>query len=397
MWEGEISERPAIDLAAPAPAELVPHQPSETPLTRWEDLQQIEPLAATIDFARDLHRRWEEAVAELGNRMLEERAVEPLAPLAHPVQDRLSAVQQVEDIRPRGIAPPLLDPALILFQITKGAHPFQDPAVGRPLETCTVPLITETASYEWATQLVDRAAQVAAPDRRSLEASLARRVRTEEFLAAIDYPLPSPAEGRVEIRTFGGPSPWGAAGDQMLLVVVMAGPEAQGVAAPDRPIARAAELTVKFVPQSVAAYRLLGHEAVSTVGLLDGPFEFDLQPGQTCVGLFELRFRAAGGERIGRVTLSWYDRDHQRQQLRLPVGRQEFAPTFEDSAGPLQAAVLMAETAELFRRSPFVDRPASSLQAVRQMADRADPALRGTPSFQDYLKFLETALRAGLR
>jgi hypothetical protein len=317
--------------------------------------------------------------------------------LAIRVPENTVALQQIDDIPRRGITPPLFDPELILFQMTKGAHPFQDPSAHKPLETSTVPLIATTASYDWAARLVADMAASGAADRRALEAALAGQVRTEEFLAAIDYRVAPADDGTLALRTFGGPSPWGEPGYRMLQVVATAGQHAGGVAPTEQPIATSARLTVKFDPRTVAEYRLLGHEATSTVGLLDVPVEVDLQPGQTCVGLFELRLKSSDRNRVGWATLTWYDVDGKHREARQPISRLQFASTFEESALSLQAAVLVAETAELIRGSPFVTRPASSLLAVRNMADRVDPGLQAQSSFRGFVTFLETAMRAGLR
>ncbi len=310
--------------------------------------------------------------------------------------DAAPTLQRVEDFARGGFTPSYLDPDLILFQMNKHAHPFVDPSTDEHLQERIVPLGTTTESFDWATQYLDEMAGIA--DRRILEEALADRVRVEEFLAAIHYPVAPAKDDTLAVRAVGGPSPWGDAGHRLLQVIVIAGQHSDPAANSQRMIARDVRLTIHFDPSAVAEYRLMGHETVSSVGLLDTPVEIDLHAGQVATGLFELQLRSSDVNRIGSAKLTWYDHDRrERFELIQPISRLQFATTFAESAPSLQTAAQVAEAAEILRRSPFVTRSKSSLAAVREMAGRIDETMRYEESFQQFVLFLDEAVRAGLR
>ncbi len=62
-------------------------------------------------------------------------------------------------------------------------------------------------------------------------------------------------------------------------------------------VARNVSVTLRLNPQTVAAYRLLGHEARTLSGLSAEPVEIDLGVDQTALGVYEMALQA----RIGRI------------------------------------------------------------------------------------------------
>jgi Ca-activated chloride channel family protein len=471
-----------------------------------------------------------------------------------------------------------VDPDAFLFRLKHGVHPFVSPSAYKQLETAVVPLGATPASFRWASEMVDDILANKTTS-ESVQAALGRQVRTEDFLAAVDYPVPLPALGPVGVRVYGGPSPFGDGGSRLLQLVVKAGqapelgrstahltvvvdlsegmshgsqlarirqalhqlvdalgpsdrfslvaydtsarllveragreqlprlhqmidslrstsganlPAALRVAASvargaalvdpqrsgrvllisqradmlpaatvtqmeslladlnhrgirfnivataddtdpcpvlarfaraalgrltatselpeitsalresltgvDQNVARDTRLTVQFNRKTVAEYRLFGHEPTSALGLVEAPLEIDLRAGETATGLFELKLKPTGGNDVGWAELTWQDpATGQARRLRQRISRVQFASSFEESAMALQAATIVAEIAELWRGSPFASRPASSLVAVRDLADRCDPALLGDQSFQKVLNLLDRGVRAGLR
>lgn len=158
-----------------------------------------------------------------------------------------------------------------------------------------------------------------------------------------------------------------------------------------------ARLSVTFNPDAVASYRLLGHEPTSAVGVVEAPVTVGLNAGQTVTGLFEVHLKPGGAYHVGWAELTWRDaRTGERHTQRQPISRIQFAPTFAEAPMPLQAAIIAAETAELLRKSPFAERPESSLAMVRQLADQVDLQMAENQSFRRFVSFLDRALSIGL-
>ena len=131
---------------------------------------------------------------------------------AHDTFDKLSDLKKVAGLIPRGMDVPLLVPGFDLkFWTEYGVHPFVVPALHADLRSTIVPLDIDASSYELT--------------RRHLEDGRlppADAVRTEEFLAAIDYELPKPKQAALKLSTAGGPSPFGGKGMLLLQVGVQA-------------------------------------------------------------------------------------------------------------------------------------------------------------------------------
>jgi len=112
---------------------------------------------------------------------------------------------------PRGLDWPMEPPANRPFLQRWGFHPFVSPAASPRLQTCPVPLAIEPASYELARRYLERN-----------EWPPADRIRTEEFLAAMDYNFPKPKSRSLGLTVAGGPSPISGEGFCLLQVGVQA-------------------------------------------------------------------------------------------------------------------------------------------------------------------------------
>ncbi len=126
--------------------------------------------------------------------------------------DVLPDLDAVEVHVPRGLTPPLVAGYDLLFQLKHGLHPLVDPSAHKDLRTVQVPLVTSSGGYRRAWRWLKEGRLPAAGD-----------LRTEEFLAAMDYGFPAVAEGKVAIRTAGGPAPLRDEGLSLLQVAVQAG------------------------------------------------------------------------------------------------------------------------------------------------------------------------------
>jgi hypothetical protein len=125
--------------------------------------------------------------------------------------DRLPSLESMPTPVWRGVTPPRVRGYDLRFQLTHGVHPFVPPASNPALETCPVPLVTSSASFD---------ATLAMVAERKLPPP--HRIRTEEFLAAMDYHFPLPEGSAVGIRTAMGPSPFGTQGSSLLQVAAQA-------------------------------------------------------------------------------------------------------------------------------------------------------------------------------
>ena len=98
------------------------------------------------------------------------------------------------------------------FAVRHGVFPPIDPAKHPALSEVDLPLTTATSSYHLTRQLA-RQGRWPAPS----------QVRTEDFLAAMDYRFPSADPGELAIRTAAGPSPFGPRGAGLLQIAAVAG------------------------------------------------------------------------------------------------------------------------------------------------------------------------------
>lgn len=112
---------------------------------------------------------------------------------------------------PRGLDWPLVKGANRPLLIEKGFHPFVSPAANSALQSCAVPLAVEPSSYELTRRYLEQN-----------ELPPANRVRTEEFLAAVDYNFPKPTSRGLGLTVAGGPSPICGEGFSLLQIGVQA-------------------------------------------------------------------------------------------------------------------------------------------------------------------------------
>ena len=155
-------------------------------------------------------------------------------------------------------------------------------------------------------------------------------------------------------------------------------------------VAENAELTVTFRPEVVAAYRLLGHEAVSLAGLDTVSVSTDLKSGQSASALFEVWLKPGRDDVLGWAHVRWREPDTGKtKQTRQRISRIQFAPSFAESSLSLQAAAIAAETAEVLRESPFVDSRERSLVHVLEFAENVNPRLEKSLAFQQFVNVVE--------
>jgi hypothetical protein len=162
-------------------------------------------------------------------------------------------------------------------------------------------------------------------------------------------------------------------------------------------IARDVILTVKFRPESVAAYRLLGHEPTGVGGLMPVAAETELRAGDGPSALLEVWLKPGANNVIGEALVKWVDLETGKMHNKsLEITRLQFATSFSECSLSLQQAMLVAEAAEVLRDSPFVSPNSRDLSGVLRLADRVSPRLADRRGFQQFMRFVEevTRLRA---
>jgi Ca-activated chloride channel family protein len=150
-------------------------------------------------------------------------------------------------------------------------------------------------------------------------------------------------------------------------------------------------LEVKFRPETVASYRLLGH-VPAVAGMMPQSVQTSLRCRESATALFEVWLRPDGGDDVAVAELEWVDPvtgKTQRRQQR--ISRLQFAPSLAESALSLQAATVAARTAEVLSDSPFVISKSRGLRDVIALAREVNPRLASRPSFERFVAFVERA------
>lgn len=171
-------------------------------------------------------------------------------------------------------------------------------------------------------------------------------------------------------------------------------------------VAADAQLEVQFNPQAVAAYRLIGHEAQGSGGLMPGEPRADLHAGEEATALFELWLYPNEEDDVAVARLRWTDpaTGEVRRVEAQRISRTQFASSFEGSAVWLQAAAVAAEAAEVLRQGfnfsvagsavyRFEPKP-RDLDHVLEVVRRANPQLQQRADFLQLVRVLQAADRA---
>lgn len=112
-------------------------------------------------------------------------------------------------------------------------------------------------------------------------------------------------------------------------------------------IASEAKLTVRFNPDCVAAWRLIGHGANSFTMVNPPSLDAQMKAGEAATGLFEIWFKPGESDDVGQAELTWKEpvsgSPHRTIQR---ISRLQFAPSAAEMPISLQQAALAAETAE---------------------------------------------------
>ncbi|MBN2023764.1 MAG: DUF3520 domain-containing protein [Pirellulales bacterium] len=304
--------------------------------------------------------------------------------------EQLPELKEAPALARRGVEFPLVPGFDVAWLEITGVHPFVSPAAHPALRASVVPLSVGTTSYERAWRLVEANKPLPPAE-----------IRTEEFLAAIDYAFARPEHEAMELHLLAGPSLTDPR-LRLLQVGVQARDAASGGEVStnsSQPVARNVRLEVSFEPKVVGLYRLLGHEGTSMAGLRAAKLDTDFAAGQSATAVFEIATIPEAQGEAALVRLSWIDAatGEARELVRtIQSGDLHAAKTLPEAPASVQAAAVAALGAEVLRGSPFVRiRPVPiTLAHVLQVTRFLDPALVQNPSFVRYVSLLEKAQRA---
>src|SRR5690606_17745015 len=133
-----------------------------------------------------------------------------------------------------------------------------------------------------------------------------------------------------------------------------------------------AVLTIEFNPQSVASYRLIGHEPTALAGLMPRRVEVDLHAGQAATMLYEVQLTGGKVQDVATATLRWRDpTDGAPREAVQKITRSTLAAEFAKASPQLQLAVVAAASAAHLRHSPWGDNVAPDvvLQWARRLQE----------------------------
>jgi hypothetical protein len=215
----------------------------------------------------------------------------------------------------------------------------------------------------------------------------------EDFLAAMDYDFPLAPGGRLMLHTAAGPSPFGNDAVRLVHIAVQAGTNARDV-----------QLTIKFHPENVAAYRVVGRDTAPCSSTEPVTCDLKPNPGAATSVLLEVWLQGDGND-VARAGLTWTDPfsgEPCRQQQ--PIRRDQFAATIAEAPAPLVQAALAAQVGEFLcaagdAQPPDGGRGDGGLKLVKvaAVAQQVDSRLRHRPDVVRLLKLVEQLQAAGFR
>jgi Ca-activated chloride channel family protein len=179
----------------------------------------------------------------------------------------------------------------------------------------------------------------------------------------------------------------------------------EALAGSDPAIAHDARLALRFNPQAVAAYRLIGHEANALADISPVALEAEILAGESATALVELWFTPQDVNDLGTAELTWNDQaSGQTQRVRQRISRVQFATTAREAPLPLLQAAFAAQVGEVLHGSHEVLRqaglrPAGSrgLEGVLAAAGDANPLLHQRADFERLLGLARELERRGVK
>jgi Ca-activated chloride channel family protein len=158
-------------------------------------------------------------------------------------------------------------------------------------------------------------------------------------------------------------------------------------------IALDAKVQVDFNTDVVARYRLIGYE---NRAVADQDFRNDtvdageIGAGHTVTALYAVQLRPGGQGRLATMQMRWQDPDtRQVREINGNFNTWDIAPNFESASARYQLSVVVAQYAEVLRRSPWAG--GATLALINAHANRLVELI---PGDGDVLEFAQLTQRA---
>jgi Ca-activated chloride channel homolog len=161
-------------------------------------------------------------------------------------------------------------------------------------------------------------------------------------------------------------------------------------------IALDAKVQVDFNSEVVARYRLIGYEnrAVADADFRNNAVDAGgLGAGHAATALYAVQLKPGATGRLATMQLRWQDPDtRQITEINGNVNTWDLAQSFESASPRYQQDVVVAQYAEILRRSPWAE--GSSLGEVARYASRLPELIPGDPDVAEFARL--TAQAAGM-
>jgi Ca-activated chloride channel family protein len=158
-------------------------------------------------------------------------------------------------------------------------------------------------------------------------------------------------------------------------------------------IAMDAKVQVDFNPDVVKRYRLVGFEnrAIADDDFRDNRVDAgEIGAGHSVTALYEVKLYPEAQGRIATVAMRWQDPDtHQVVELSKDFDSSELAYEFRDADPYFQRSVVVAEFAEILKRSYWAE--GSSLSSVYREAQRVSEYLSRDEDMGEFMELIRRA------
>lgn len=161
-------------------------------------------------------------------------------------------------------------------------------------------------------------------------------------------------------------------------------------------IAKDARVQIEFNPDVVAAYRLIGYE---NRAIADQDFRNDtvtaagMNAGHNATAIYAVKLHTGARGKISTVFLRWQDpNSRQTREISGDFGTNDLAANFEQASLRYQQNVIVAQFAEVLRRSPYTH---VSLLQLSDYASRLARVLPNDKALQEFAELVQLASRAG--
>jgi Ca-activated chloride channel family protein len=158
-------------------------------------------------------------------------------------------------------------------------------------------------------------------------------------------------------------------------------------------IALNAKVQIDFNPELVERYRLIGYE---NRAVADQDFRNDtvdageINAGHSATALYAIQLKPGAQGRIATVQLRWEDPDmHEVREINGNFNTWDLAPYFESASPRYQLAVVVAQYAEMLRRSPWAQN--TTIHQILDHAVRLAGLIPDDPAVNEFTSLVSRA------